>query len=305
MKSAPIATAALVLVAFAAASAGQALAAKPKPPPGPPPPPAAPTDADMRTPNPNDLLVIETTKGRILVELNAIAAPNTADRVRTLARQGVYDGRLFFRVIDNFMDQTGDPIDSGAGTSSLPNLQPEFTFKRGTDTPFGLVFRTNGVEEGFVGSLPVISQTMDLGLLTADHRVQAWGTYCAGVLGMARADDPASANSQFFLMRTNASSMDHATHALDKTYTAFGVVLAGQDVVDAIKVGESEGHVAPPQDKMISVKVLADLPEATRPKVRVVDPASPWAKAAIQRAMAASNPLDFTVCDVKLPVEVK
>ena len=245
--------------------------------------------------------MIETNKGRVLVELSDVAAPTTADRVRTLARQGVYDGRVFFRVIDNFMDQTGDPVDSGMGASSMPNVPPEFMFKRGSDSPFALVCKTNGVEEGYVGSLPLISQTMDLGLLTADHRVQAWGTYCAGVLGMARADDPASGNSQFFLMRTNASAVDHGTHALDKNYTAFGRVLAGQDVVDAIKTGEP---VVPPQDKMLSVKVVADLPEATRPKVRVVDPASPWAKAAIQRAMAASNPVDFSVCDVKLPVEV-
>jgi peptidylprolyl isomerase len=119
---------------------------------------------------------------------------------------------------------------------------------------------------------------------------------------MARSDDPASANSQFFLMRTNVNSADHANHALDKQYTAFATVLAGQDVVDAIKTGEP---VAAPQDRMVSVKVVADLPEASRPKVRVVDAASPWAKAAITRAMAASTPLDFTVCDVKLPVEVK
>jgi peptidylprolyl isomerase len=294
MKLAPIAT-----LCLAALAAGPVFAAKPAPGPAAV---APPTDADMRTPDPRDLLVIETTKGRILVELNDIAAPSSADRVRTLAHQGVYDGRAFFRVLDNFMDQTGDPLDSGAGASSLPNLQPEFTFKRGADTPFALVFKTNGVEEGFIGSFPVISQTMDLGLLTADHRVQAWGTYCAGVLGLARAQDPASANSQFFLMRTNANAADHGSHALDKSYTAFGVVLAGQDVVDAIKTGEP---VEAPQDKMISVKVLADMPEATRPKVRVVDPASPWAKAAISRAMAASDPLDFTVCDVKLPVEVK
>lgn len=293
--AAPLALALVCLVA----TAGQTLAAKPAPAAAAL---APPSDTDLRTPDPKNLLVIETTRGRILVELNDIAAPTAVDRVRTLARQGVYDGRAFFRVIDNFMDQTGDPIDSGAGASSLPNLQPEFIFKRGADTPFALVFKSNGVEEGFVGSLPVVSQPMDLGLLTADHRVQAWGTYCAGVLGMARSDDPASANSQFFLMRTNANSVDHASHALDKAYTAFGVVLAGQDVIDAIKTGEP---VAAPQDKMISVKVVADMPEASRPKVRVVDPASPWAKAAVGRAMSASTPLDFSVCDVKLPVEVK
>jgi len=53
------------------------------------------------------------------------------------------------------------------------------------------------------------------------------------------------------------------------------------------------------------VKVLADLPEATRPKVRIVDAGSAWAKNEILRAMGASDPLDFSECDVKLPVEVK
>jgi peptidylprolyl isomerase len=299
MKSHPAAIAVAVVAALALAHAADA--AKPKPAPGPPPPPAAPTDADMRTPDPQDLLVIETNKGRILVELNDLAAPNAVAQVRKLVRQGVYDNRVFFRVLDNFMDQTGDPLDSGVGASSLPNLQPEFTFKRGPTTPFILVDRAGAVEEGFVGSLPVFSQPMDLGLLTADHTVQAWGTYCPGVLGMARSDDPASANSQFFLLRTNANSADHANHALDKQYTAFGRVIAGQDVVDAIKTGEP---VAPPQDKMLSVKVVADLPEASRPKVRIVDAGSPWAKAYIARQQAALAP-DFTVCSVKLPVEVK
>jgi peptidylprolyl isomerase len=245
--------------------------------------------------------VIETSKGRVLVELSDVAAPEAAERVRQLARQGVYDGRGFFRVIDNFMDQTGDPLDTGMGQSSLPNLQPEFTFKRGPETPFALVFKSNGAEEGYVGSLPVVSQSMDLGLLTSDHRVDVWGTYCAGVVGMARSDDPASANSQFFIMRTNTTSVDGGSHALDKQYTAFGRVLAGQDVIDAIKTGEP---VAVPQDKMVSVKVVADMPQATRPRVRVVDGGSAWAKAAILRAEAASNPVDFSVCDVKLPVEV-
>jgi len=280
-----------------------AFAAKPKPPPVPatPPPPAPPTDADMRTPDPKDLLVIETTKGRILVELNDVSAPAAAERMRQLARQGVYNGRLFFRVIDNFMDQTGDPVDSGVGASSLPNLQPEFTFKRGPASPFVFVDRAGAVEEGFVGSLPVFSQPIALGMMTVDHTVAAWGTFCPGVIGMARSDDPASGNSQFFFMRTNANSADHANHALDKIYTAAGRVIAGQDVVDAIKTGEP---VAAPQDKMITVKVVADMPEADRPKVRIVDAGSAWAKATITRQQADLAP-DFTVCSVKLPVEVK
>ena len=298
MKTAPLA---FGLLLGAALTAFGVATAKPKPkPPAPPPALAAPTEADMRTPDPQDLLIIETNKGRVLVELNEVAAPAAVARVRELARQGVYNGRSFFRVLDNFMDQTGDPLDSGVGQSSLPNLPPEFTFKRGQDTPFTIVDRQGGLEEGMVGSLPVISQTMDLGLLTADHKVQAWGAFCAGVLGIARSDDPASGNSQFFLMRTNANSADHATHALDKIYTPFGRVIAGQDVVDAIKIGEP---VEAPQDKMLSVKVVADLPADQRPKVRIVDAKSAWSKAEVAREQALAGP-DFTVCDVKVAVEV-
>ena len=82
-------------------------------------------------------------------------------------------------------------------------------------------------------------------------------------------------------------------------------MILGQDVVDAIKDGEGEeGHVAPPQDRMLQVKILADLPEANRPKVRVIDPASAWAKAEIARERASEGP-DFTVCDVKLPAQAQ
>src|SRR5579871_2909929 len=248
MKPGPALSLALLVVAGAAV-------AKTKPAPQPPSPP---TDADWRTPDPQDILVIDTNKGRVIAELSPLAAPTTVARIGELTRDGVYDGRTFFRVLDNFMDQTGDPLDSGAGQSSLPSIGPEFSFKRGPDTPFVLASRQGAQEQGLVGSLPVISQPMDLGLLTVDHKVQAWGSFCAGVLGLARGDDPASGNSQFFIMRTNAQAADHANHALDQRYTAFGRVLAGQDAVDAIKVGEP---VEAPQDRMVTVKLLADMPE--------------------------------------------
>jgi peptidylprolyl isomerase len=288
--------------AFAAACgafliASPSLAAKKAPPAAATPP----GEADWRTPDPQNVLVIETNKGRIIAELNPTAAPATVAQVRALAHTGVYDARAFFRVIDNFMDQTGDPMDSGVGASALPNLKAEFTFRRGPDTPFVRIDRRGSDEEGFVGSLPVLSQPTDLGLLTADHKVEAWGEYCPGVLGMARSDDPDSGNSQFFLMRNNMGEPDHGTHQLDKKYTAFGRALVGQDVVDQIKTGEP---VAAPQDKMLTVKLLADLPEAERPKIRVIDAASAWFKADIERQRAKAGS-DFNLCRAELPVEVK
>ncbi|MBV9995145.1 MAG: peptidylprolyl isomerase [Caulobacteraceae bacterium] len=291
----------MALAAWAALWASVA-GAKPAPPAPPtPPPPGAPAEADWRTPDPQDILVLETTKGRVIIEMNPRAAPNHVARIRELARSGAYDGRAFFRVIADFMDQTGDPLDSGMGTSSLPSLKAEFTFRRGADTPFVPVSRSNGTEGGIVGSLPVISQTMDLGMLTVDHRVEAWGAYCAGVAGMARGDDPDSANSQYFLVRTNTAAADHASHGLDRRYTAWGRTLVGQEVIDQIKAGEPP---PPPADRVQSAKILADLPAQRRPMVRVVDPASAWFKAEIAYEKAAQG-ADFSVCSVKLPAEVK
>jgi len=255
---------------------------------------APPSDADWRTPDPQNVMVIDTTKGRIIVELDPLSAPQAVARVRALIKQGFYDGRSFFRVIDSFMDQTGDPLDNGTGGSPLPNLPPEFAFRRSSDMPFVPVTKSGGLEAGFIGALPVISQSMDLGLLTADHKVSAYVTFCPGVGGLARADDPASANSQFFLMRG-------AHDNLDQKYAVWGRVIAGEDVVRAVKTGEPP---PPPADKMTKVRLLADMPAAERPQVRAIDTRGSWFKAMIDR-VKAEKVVDFSLCDVDLPSQVK
>ena len=259
-----------------------------------PPKPVAPTAADWRTPDPNDVLVIDTNKGRILVEMIPEAAPKTVAQVRALAHESFYDGHKFFRVIDKFMDQTGDPQNNGQGGSSKPNIPAEFTFRRGADLPFVMAADQTVAEIGFIKSLPVESQSMALAPMTKDQKVTGWALFCQGVMGMARDDNVDSDNSQFFLMR-------YPYPSLERKYTAWGRVISGQDVVRAIKVGEP---VEQPQDVMEHVRVLADLPEKDRPKVRVIDPKGPWFKAQIERVRAAKG-ADFTACDVDIPVEVK
>jgi peptidylprolyl isomerase len=256
--------------------------------------PAPPATSDWRTPDPQDILVIDTNKGRILVELVPLVAPSHVTRVRELARQGLYNGRSFFRVIDQFMAQTGDPQDNGMGGSDLPDLTAEFTFRRGADTPFVQVADQAVAEIGFVGPLPVMTQSSQLMPMTADGRISGWALYCPGVAGMARGESPDSANSQFFLMR-------QAYPSLEKRYTAFGRVISGLEVVRAIKAGEP---VVAPQDLMTRVQVLADMPAGSRPKVRVIDPRSPWFAAEVAR-VRASRGADFTACAISIPSEVK
>jgi peptidylprolyl isomerase len=160
--------------------------------------------------------------------------------------------------------------------------------------PFTPVTRSGGLEAGFIGAVPVISQSMDLGLLTADNRVKAYATYCPGVAGLARAEAPDSGNSQFYLMRG-------ANIALDQKYTVWGRVIAGEDVVRAIKTGEPP---PPPADKMTTVRVLADMPASERPQVRVIDTQGPWFKAMIDR-VRAEKVVDFSICEIDLPSQIK
>lgn len=80
-------------------------------------------------------LRMETSQGPVVIELNQEVAPQHAERLKTLAREGFYDGIIFHRVIDGFMAQTGDPTGTGTGGSKYEDLQAEFSnlpFERGT-----------------------------------------------------------------------------------------------------------------------------------------------------------------------------
>jgi len=168
-------------------------------------PPAAPqtpaATSGWRTVAPENLLVIDTSRGRVLVELAPLIAPLHVERIRLLAGNGFYDNLVWHRVIDQFMAQTGDPLGTGEGQSAYPDLKAEFTFRRGTDLPFTPVSTPAGAVIGFVGSLPIQTQPDSFMPNTTDGKVHGWALYCPGVAGMARDEGNDTANSQFFLMR--------------------------------------------------------------------------------------------------------
>ena len=80
--------------------------------------------ADIK--DPENALILETTQGTVVIELRPDLAPKHVERLKTLAREGFYDGIVFHRVIDGFMAQTGCPNGIGTGGSSYPNLPAEF-----------------------------------------------------------------------------------------------------------------------------------------------------------------------------------
>ena len=76
--------------------------------------------------DPENTLDMETTKGKVVIKLRPDLAPKHVERLKTLAREGFYDGIVFHRVIDGFMAQVGCPHGTGTGGSKLPDLQQEF-----------------------------------------------------------------------------------------------------------------------------------------------------------------------------------
>jgi cyclophilin family peptidyl-prolyl cis-trans isomerase len=76
--------------------------------------------------DPENTLIIESTKGRIVIALRPDLAPKHVERIKKLVREGFYDGIVFHRVIEGFMAQTGCPKGTGTGGSDHPNLAAEF-----------------------------------------------------------------------------------------------------------------------------------------------------------------------------------
>jgi len=130
-------------------------------------------------------LILTLDGGDVVIRLRPDLAPGHVERIKTLTREGFYDGVVFHRVIPGFMAQGGDPTGSGMGGSKLPDLKAEFS---------------------------------------AEPHVR-------GVCSMARAQNPNSANSQFFIC------FDDATF-LDRQYTVWGEVTEGMEHVDALPKGE-------------------------------------------------------------------
>jgi peptidylprolyl isomerase len=122
--------------------------------------------------DPENTLVMQLPAGTVTIALRPDIAPHHAERLKTLARQGFYDGIAFHRVIAGFMAQAGDPTGTGAGGSDLPDLKAEFSnvpFTRGIvgmartpdpDSANSQFFIMYGDAPGLNGQYTVIGQVV-------------------------------------------------------------------------------------------------------------------------------------------------
>ena len=150
--------------------------------------------------DPENTLILETTKGSVTIALRPDLAPGHVKQIKELVRKKFYDGIVFHRVIEGFMAQTGCPQGTGTGGSGK-KLKAEFSKEK----------------------------------------------HVRGTASMARAQNPDSGDSQFFICFA-------AAPFLDGQYTVWGQVTEGMENVDKIKRGEPVQN----PDKIVSAKIAAD-----------------------------------------------
>ncbi len=237
--------------------------------------PALPPVGDWLPLDPANTLVVDTSKGRYVVELRPDIAPLHVARMKVLARQGYYTNARFYRVIEGFMAQTGKLIQP-----TLPNLKDEFTFAR---TP-AMTFTAAGPEgQGFVGAAPVqIDPATGRGFVF----------FCPGVASTAHGDPANTGNNQVFFMRGRGGP------TIEAHFTAWGRVVQGQEVIDAIQ----DGAPPPKPDTITRLRVMADMPAVERPKLQVMDTRGP-AFAALVAETVKDKATNYHPCDVTVPVK--
>ena len=217
-----------------------------------------------RAVDPENLVIMETSKGQIMIELLPVVAPAHVEQFRAYVRAGLYDSTEFHRVIRGFMAQGGDIEQTHGADKMLEPLEAEFVFRRNpADVPMDTIGPADSADGGFYHGFPMATQPGFLAEMSKDGLVESWIPHCPGVLSTARTDDVNSGNAQFFLISEDGQHLDYK-------YTAKGRAITGLDVIQSIKLGPApNGFPIANPDVVTSAKLAADLPEDERPRAFV------------------------------------
>ncbi len=252
---------------------------------------------DWRTIPAEETLVIELDRGKVTIALSPALAPRHVKQVKTLAREGFYDGLSFYRVIDGFVAQGGDPFGEKKIRKAKKLMKAEFE-NAGDDIPFAALKDADGFApaSGFVGSLP------------AGHDEKTgtfWHLHCAGAFAFGREDGADTASTEFYIAL-------QPQRYLDRNMSVFGRVIDGMEHLQALR------RVEPPEskdddigEKIVSFRIAADVPEAERETFEILDSARPafaaYAEARRNRPESFFHfrPNYLDVCQMPAPVRKK
>ena len=258
---------------------------------------AAP-DSVWFTPDPEDLLYLEIPGGRVVIQLVPELSPRHAEQVRTLAREGYYDGLHFYRVVPGFVAQGGDESGERDKGSAAETLPAEFE----APLPETLAFTPLGQDDpyaprsGFIEGVPA-ARDPETGT--------AWLAHCTGAFAFGREVGRDTASTEFYITV-------QPQRYLDRNLTVLGRVIWGMDLVQAIPRGRpNNGGTIEDRDRwtpIASMRVAADLPRLRRTEVQVMDTTSGTFAQLLEAR--ANRPSDFfyrrpdhvDLCQMPVPV---
>lgn len=261
---------------------------------------------DWREPDPDHTLLMQLDTGQVVIELAPRFAPRHSANIRTLAREGYYDGLAVLRVQDNFVTQWGDPnAENPERAKPLGRAQPKLPAEFDIALKGLALHKLTDVDgwaplSGFVDGMPVAADPV---------RDRAWLAHCYGMVGAGRNNAPDSSNgSELYVV------IGQAPRGLDLNITLVGRVLKGMELLSSLpRGGANMGFYdrAEQRTAIRSVKLLADLPPDQRPALQVLRTDTLlWDKLLDARryrreAWFVHNPAHIGLCNATVPVRIK
>ena len=259
----------------------------------------AETGSDWRQVAPENLLVVDTVHGRILIELNPDFAPGHTARMRQLARDRVLDRTEFYRAITGFVAQTG--LNQSEAAKDYPAIVNEN--ERPISEEAG--FTPLGNDDLYA---PEVGHTHGFATARNAETGKEWLLHCPGAVAMARDNDPDSGTADYYIV------LD-AQRYLDRNLTVFGRVLSGMEVVQKVKRGtDAMGFIEAPLkgDRIQTVKLASEMPEDQRPVVDVMKTDSGSFEGAKRAKRVRRDPFFYNkppevidICDMPVPTKVQ
>ena len=260
--------------------------------------------SDWRRPDPASTLYMDLEGGRVVIELAPDFAPAHVANIRTLARQGFWDGLTIYRAQDNFVVQFGDITGEGETPRPIGDARPTLPaeFSRPADgLPFHALPDRDGwaAQTGFAAGFPAARDPA---------AGQAWMAHCYGTLGAGRDTAPDSSNGTELYVVTG-----QAPRQLDRNITQVGRVLHGMELLAALPRGTGPlgFYEAPGQRTPIrSIRLASEVPAAERIDLQVLRTDTPLFDAVVE---SRRNRRDgwyvqpaghIDLCNITVPVRV-
>lgn len=257
--------------------------------------------SDWRPLDPENTLYLELEKGRVVIELAPDFAPKNVANIKTLVKEGYFDGLAMIRSHDNYVAQWGDSSEKREFKNAAKKVPGEFTVTYQEGTEFTRLPDVDGYapQVGHVNSFAA----------ARDPKTQStWLTHCYGAIGVARGNETDSGNGSSLYAVTG-----HAPRNLDRNITVVGRVMHGIELLSSLPRGTGNlgfYETAKERTPIKTVRLAADVPQSERSKLEVfrTDTANFKALVEAQRNRGgdwykfAANHIEL--CSVPIPVRV-